>query len=110
MRSVCAIYNPKIYRFTPDNGPNQMKLLQENRKTGAVCVEADLLFPLLLVMESLNFNLTGASPFIRRFSAHEDRESSAEDLLTRTLVTLSLQWSLEGTGRALTSSHTWGFS
>lgn len=83
-----------------------MKLLQDNvryRKTGAECVEAgsNLLFPPFLLMESLNLNLTGASPFIRRFSAHEDRESSAEDLLTRTLVTLSAPVVIRGDGTGL---------
>jgi len=107
------LQHPKIERFPPDNGPNQVYLLQDNvrqGKTGAVCVEAGLLFPLLLLMESLKLNLTGASPFIRRSSAHEDRESSADDLLTRPLVTLSAPLVIRGDGTALTSSHTWAFS
>lgn len=67
---------------------------------------AGLLFPLLLLMESLNLNLTGASPFIQRFSAHEDRESSVEDLLTCTLLTLYAPVVIrgDGTGRSFPPS------
>lgn len=56
-----------------------------------------LSFPLLLLMESLKLNLTGASP-PSSFSAHEDREPSVEDLLTRTLLTLYAPVVIRGEG------------